>query len=83
MLDITRNVYKAIQQYWRVYEFSPSIKDIMDITEINSSSHVLVHLKKLESEGWITRVPKISRSIVVVTRYDTTHSSVTTTVNLE
>ena len=79
----TLKVLMSIESYWKEHKFSPSVRDIMDITEINSSSHVLVHLNKLEEEDWIIRVPNVSRSIVIVKRYFLTNASVSTATNLE
>ena len=45
---------------------SPTLRDIMRVTDITSSSVVTYYLNKLEHQGFISRNPKISRGIQVV-----------------
>lgn len=46
--------------------WSPSIRDIMKHTEINSTKTVVDILRKLEEKGHITRLPKHPRYIAIV-----------------
>lgn len=61
-------VLDAIETYWLEHRFSPSIRDIMEITGITSTSVVRYHLLLLERRGCITRVPTIPRSICFITK---------------
>lgn len=46
--------------------YSPSIREIAKGVNLNSSSTVFCHLKKLEKLGYIKRKPKQPRSIIVL-----------------
>lgn len=48
--------------------YSPSIRDICEGLDINSTSHVKYSLDELEESGHITRVPGASRTIRVAER---------------
>ena len=59
-------VLEACKEFIEVVGFSPSIRNIMDITEIDSTSLVRYYLKSLEAKGYIRRFETISRSIVIL-----------------
>lgn len=61
----TQLTFKAIVVYWEKMGFSPSIRDLVQLTELSSTAAIHYHLNKLEQLGYIKRMPKIARSIVV------------------
>lgn len=56
---------RAIHAYWTTNHFSPAVRDLLAALETTSTSVAQYHLRKLERQGNITRVPGISRSIVI------------------
>ena len=46
-------VYDAIVKYMKQNQFSPSIRELCDMTGLKSTSSVHAHLMTLESEGRI------------------------------
>lgn len=60
------NTLAAIEQHWANWGFSPSIRDVSKAIGASSPNAVADHLNALETKGYITRQPGVSRSIVVV-----------------
>lgn len=56
-------VLAAIRTYRNDHGFSPSIRNLSEMTGITAYSQVLYYLKLLENEGLIRRTSNISRSI--------------------
>lgn len=46
-------VIAAIDKYWREHYCSPSIRDVMQMTGVKSTSHMLYILDKLGGQGKI------------------------------
>jgi SOS-response transcriptional repressor LexA len=44
---------------------TPTIRELMTATGITSSSQVRYYLLKLETLGWIKRVPRAARGIIL------------------
>jgi SOS-response transcriptional repressor LexA len=44
-----------IQDYIRMFQYSPTVRDIATGVNLRSTGAVAVHLKRMEEEGWITR----------------------------
>jgi len=65
--DATRQyeVLEAIRKYKSEYGFSPSIRDLMELTGITSTSVVHYYIRLLEDEKLIRRTPGVSRSLDV------------------
>lgn len=59
-------VLDAIRAFKEEHAYSPSMRDIMEKTEITSLSVVSYYLRRLEDEGFIRRSAHISRSIELV-----------------
>ena len=59
------NILAAIQEYIEDHGFPPSVRDIQDMTGINSTSKVQRILNELADEGYIERTPETARSIVL------------------
>lgn len=71
MNDREQLVLQACKKFIQEHEYSPCIRDICELTGINSTSLVRWYLEKLEHErGAIKRNPRISRSIVIVDYVD-------------
>jgi len=62
----TAIVLAAIRGYREERGYSPSIRDIMQLADISSTSVVVYHLKKLERQGAIRRAPTTARSITLL-----------------
>jgi len=65
LLSSTKQVFRAIVFYWGSMGFSPSIRELVELTDLSSTSVINYHLIILEQFGYITRVPGFARSIVV------------------
>ena len=61
----TALVLEAIKAFWAEEGFGPSIRNIMDATDISSTYVVRHHIIKLGREGIIKRTPGIARSYVL------------------
>jgi SOS-response transcriptional repressor LexA len=61
-----RTVFTACQRYIADHKFSPAIRDIMELTRINSTSLVRYYLGSLERKGYIRLNPGLSRAIVIL-----------------
>jgi SOS-response transcriptional repressor LexA len=61
-------VLEAIREFKSRRGYSPSMRDLMFMTDITSLSTVSYYLGRLEAEGLIRRTPNISRSIEIVGR---------------
>jgi SOS-response transcriptional repressor LexA len=59
-------VLEAIREFKSRRGYSPSMRDLMFMTDITSLSTVSYYLGRLEAEGLIRRTPNISRSIEIV-----------------
>ena len=59
-----RAILTFIAGYMRSNGYSPTMREICDGAGISSTSVASYHLVRLERKGYITRTPKLSRSIV-------------------
>lgn len=59
-------VYNAIKKYMDQYGYSPSVRDICNITQLNSPASVHGHLKRLKEFGYITFTENKSRTIRII-----------------
>lgn len=66
MMTRREEIMEAIRTYWAEHSFSPSIRDLVEMTDISSTYVVNYYLERLERDGFITREPRTARSIVVV-----------------
>lgn len=62
-----RRMYDAIRAYWNAHRFAPSVRDLMNLTDIMSPNGVMCHVKALKRKGYISYVPGLARTIVVET----------------
>lgn len=56
-------IYEVVKKYIEEYGTSPSIREICDLSGLNSKSTVHKHLKNLKDKGYIGYEPKKKRSI--------------------
>src|SRR5258708_28970668 len=56
-------VLHAIEEYLRRYDRPPTVPDLCPATGILSTSYVFYLLAVMELDGYLTRVPGMSRSI--------------------
>jgi repressor LexA len=59
----TNRVLSEIIKYFQLNGYSPTIRELSVRTGINSSSHMLGYLERLEEEGHIERERSVSRGI--------------------
>ena len=59
------NVYKAIKKFIEDNGYSPTIRELCDITGKNSAGTVQVHLRNLKKLGYITYIDGKSRTIKI------------------
>ena len=59
-------ILNYVTAFIATYGYSPSIREIVGATSIPSTSVVNYYLQKLERRGYITREPRIARSIVLL-----------------
>lgn len=64
--DVHYRVLDCLKRFWQVHQYSPSIRELVDMAGLKSTSHLILLLNELEVKGYITRRKTISRSIVIV-----------------
>lgn len=66
---LKRNQYRlidAIRRYWQVRGFAPSYRELSEMTNIKSMSHIKKLLDDLEEKGIINRLQGAARTITLV-----------------
>ena len=58
------DIMAYIISYMRSNGYAPTMREICDGCGISSTSVVSYHLERIERKGYISRTPKLSRSIV-------------------
>lgn len=61
-----RDVLDAIKAYWAEHQFAPSVRDLCELTDINSTGYVYRILLALRAEGLVDFQPNMARTIRVV-----------------
>lgn len=65
--NTTNKVFQAIIEYKSSRDGnSPTVRELVDITGISSTSVVEYHLRKLAEQGRISRNPSDARNITVI-----------------
>jgi hypothetical protein len=54
-----------ISEFIHMHGYAPTVRDIMALMEMKSTSNVLYWLNKLAADGSLDRVPKLSRTITL------------------
>jgi len=60
-----REIFEFIRNYKNEKGYSPTIKEIMEKFSFSSPTSVISHLIALEKKGYIERIKKISRGIII------------------
>jgi SOS-response transcriptional repressor LexA len=61
-----RKILRYVHRYCREKGYSPSYKEIAGAVGLRSVAHVQYRIDKLEALGYVTRQPKMARSVRVV-----------------
>lgn len=59
-------VYQALQVYIQACGYPPTVREILERTSLNSTSHAAYCLKQLEKHGYIARESGVSRGIRLI-----------------
>lgn len=54
-------IYKTIETYINEFEDSPTIRELCNLCCVKSTATMFVHLKKMESKGYISYLPHKGR----------------------
>jgi len=63
--DLSVSILRAVKDFTAEHRFPPSIRDIQNMTDYNSTSGIYANLAKLESQGYITREQAKARSVIL------------------
>lgn len=66
LTDAQFHVYMAIKNYIDKYGFSPSFRELGELTDKSSPASIHYELKILKRKGYIDYLPKLSRTIRVL-----------------
>lgn len=70
LTDAEAIVLRALCAYIDAHGYPPSVRDLVDATEVQSTSTINWHLNRLYVKGWIVRERSRSRAIRIVRRPD-------------
>jgi repressor LexA len=62
-------VYIAIEDFIKEYGYSPSVRELCNITGKSSPGTIYVHLHKLKDLGYITFIDGKNRTIRIIKKY--------------
>ena len=65
MTDRQKNLLRCIVKYQKAHGFSPSVRDLCEMTGVRSTSTVHAQLKALEENGYIERMRECPRALCV------------------
>lgn len=60
--EYSNQVLRAIASYSAIHGYSPSIRELVKMTDLSSTSTVNYHLRKLTNEGMLYRRPYLARA---------------------
>ena len=60
-----QEIYEFIITFMMRNQYSPSVREICDGVNLNSTSSVFSHLERLKEEGWINYSPSSPRTISI------------------
>lgn len=69
MKDLTKKqkeIFSSIVDFINEHGYSPSVRELCEIEGLSSPATMHYHLKNLVNKGYITYVPKMSRTIRIV-----------------
>ena len=64
--DARHQVLSFVESFWAANGYSPSYDEIREGLGLSSRSHAAYHLRVLEREGLIERLPRAPRSLRLV-----------------
>lgn len=56
---------RAIHKYMAEHHFAPSVRELMQLFDLRSTSAMNHRLRLMQDAGYITRIPNVARSIVI------------------
>ena len=59
-------VYDSIVAHVQEYGFAPTVRELCKLTGLASTSSIVMHLKALETKGYIKRYPTQPRAITIL-----------------
>lgn len=66
LTDREQEVYNFILEYTKKYGYSPTLREIGEALYITGTNAVHRHILGLKEKGYITYVPKKSRTLVIL-----------------
>lgn len=78
-----KNIIRFMENYMNLNGYPPTIREIGEATDINSTSVVNYNLKKLERSGYIERTARSSRGMRLLKTLDTNGQGQTISVPVE
>ena len=66
LTDRQKNLLKCIVKYQREHGFSPSVRDLCEMTGVRSTSTVHAQLKALEENWYLERIRECPRALAVL-----------------
>lgn len=59
-------IYDSIVAHVNKYDFAPTVRELCKLTGLASTSSIVMHLKALETKGYIKRYPTQPRAITIL-----------------
>lgn len=59
-------IYDSIVAHVNEYGFAPTVRELCKLTGLASTSSIVMHLKALETKGYIKRYPTQPRAITIL-----------------
>lgn len=69
LTDKQEEVLLKIKYFIKVNGYSPTIRELCDLCNLNSTATMFVHLQKLKEKGYIDYIPKKFRTIKIIKDY--------------
>lgn len=60
-----QKVYEAIKQFIKEHRYSPSVRDLCELSGLNSNSSIHAHMESLRADGLIDYNDNEARTITV------------------
>ena len=61
-----QQVYEAINEFIVKFGYSPSYRELCELTKIKSTASVLNYIHTLAKKGYITYMPNLNRTIRII-----------------
>ena len=63
---LQRKVLSRLGSYIREHGYAPSYRELMRLCDLSNVHSVSFHLDALQRKGYVTRTPRVSKSIKIV-----------------